>query len=728
MDGLIKTSEAPIFTHPQTTPAEAGIRRLKAIMDALLLEAMHESLDNGEDPLSGRVTRARTALETLTCAITPNLWHRAAAYAIYEGHYEQATSITDRLLMQGPCSMELHLTATLAQLYDRRFQEARDALMSAQQCDNKDRHLTQHINRLRGALDSIVTEQAAQTPYTIPPKRTYVLADQHNGLIDFQLGETLRSLLPGEDVILVQDRIDAYDVKSQYGERILSIETEHRLWERHEGEHKNLRVILKNNNNGHPIKALKMGVRKALGAGSQEVLTRTDNHHWSGVIAGLVKEADTRTKTKASTHALTRLNAHIPKKRIALFGVSKEDYGHGVPIVMLNIVRTLSNSAFTFSYIANDFDTNRITYFDETSQVLDFENRAAFINFIHRVGIQFDILHFHSWHYADHYKPFRCEHDPLGIEILIKQLNPSKVIYTDHANPTEDLRRIHEHHAIDYAALDDASKETFLRDNNLNRFNVQDWRLGWEAASILCRRQIMQLADHIVHVSATQRQEEDQFILPHYTVNGKHAVIWNGTDLLDYQNLPEIQTKSQKLKKDKRNNQQVLYVGRAEKEKGIFDLAAAAARLRKVGAPINLTFVGQFSSDLRRQLDQTATQKNQYTGLIKDRAELAAHYASTDLIAQPTWGECFNQVISEGLAVGTASVVSDISGPKEVYVSNGIAIGHQPQNPHSLAAAIQQALTNNPLRQSVIDKGRQFVAQHLSAKTMAAQYSNLYKA
>lgn len=113
--------------------------------------------------------------------------------------------------------------------------------------------------------------------------------------------------------------------------------------------------------------------------------------------------------------------------------------------------------------------------------------------------------------------------------------------------------------------------------------------------------------------------------------------------------------------------------------------------------------------------------------MIDDRAELAAQYIAADLIAQPTWGECFNQVVSEGLAVGTPSVVSNISGPKEVYVNNGIAIGHQPQAPASLAQEIKRGLTDSALRRDIIEKGKQFVEKRLSAQKMVAQYAGIYQ-
>ena len=99
----------------------------------------------------------------------------------------------------------------------------------------------------------------------------YVLVDQHNNLIELQLDEVLRGLGRKEDVIVIQDRQEACDIKKRYGDKLCSVETEHRVWEQHEGDHRKIRLILKNNNNGNHMKALKMGVRKALGAGTRSI-------------------------------------------------------------------------------------------------------------------------------------------------------------------------------------------------------------------------------------------------------------------------------------------------------------------------------------------------------------------------------------------------------------------------------------------------------------------------
>ena len=721
---LAQTHQARLFSDVEAAPAETGLRRLKSVIDTLLLDALHESAQHDADQslLSRRIAVARRQLEEQDC-LTSAMWCRLAACAIYENQPEKAGEITDRLLMQGVRSFDLYLVAGLAHVFDRRFQEARDMLLLAAHLKGN-----AYLGTVLSALDAVVQEQAAQTPYHAnkAAKRSYVLADQHNGLFERQLMDALSHLQSDEEVIVVQDRMNGYDFRDRYSDLICSVETEHRVWQRYEGQNRNIRVVLKNDNHGIQIKSLKIGVRKALGSGAQEVLTKL-NGSWSNDIAELVRQVDRRTDQHSKIKAVRCLDAYIPTKRVALFGVTR-DAGHGVPVVMLNIARGLSGGAFTYSYISNHFDSNRIEYFDESGLAGEFANRAAFIKFARKHGILFDVLHFHSWHYADHYKPFHSGRDKVGIHAWIEQLKApqAKVVYTDHANPTEDLRRIQTHHDVDYAALSDEAKAAFLAAHNLWNFSIEHWQRGWEATSILSRRQMMQMADYVTHVSATQKMEEAQFILPQYKVNGKHLVVWNGTDMLSYHKLPHVQEQAAQLKQE-RSGKSVLYVGRAEKEKGIFDLAEAAARLRRLDAPINLIYAGNFSPSLRAEIDQLAEQENLYTGVIQDRAQLAAQYLAADLIAQPTWGECFNQVVAEGLAMGTPSVVSNVSGPQEVYVNNGIAFGHQPQSPSSLAEEIKRGIAaDSPLRQEIIAKGMQFVEQHLSVDKMVAQYTDIY--
>ena len=643
---------------------------------------------------------------------------------MYQNCTEEAGRIIDQLLIRGIRTFDLYLVAALVALMDRRFQEAKELLAAASYIEEQ-----AEVEKILSAVKAIVHEQSIQTPHRDKEhNKTYVIADQHDGFLEYLVEDALARLESNDNVIVVLDQMESHELfKRHYGEQICSTETEHKVWQRYEGEGRKIRTLLKNNNNGIHVQALKMGIRKALGAGAQEVLTKV-NSTWSTDLSMLVKQADGANEAQ-STSAIRALQNYIPTKRVALLGVTRLNHGQGVPVVMLNIARGLRGSPFTFSYICNNFDANRIEYFDESGLTGEFENRASLVQFLWKHSLQFNVLHFHSWHFADHYKPFHSGRDGLRLADWLEQLKApgAKTIYTDHANPTDDLRRIQVHHGIDYEALCEKKKENFLNNNTLWDYSLHHWQKGWDATAILSRREMMQAADYVTHVSEIQKIEEERYILTDYTAKNGHAVVWNGTDMIHLKNIPRIKKKAEKIKRD-RIGPTVMYVGRAEKEKGIFDLAEAAARLRRLDAPINLIYAGNFSQRLRSELDAIAGQRNIYTGVITDRSELAAHYAAVDLVAQPTWGECFNQVVSEALAMGTPSVVSNISGPKEIYLDNGIAFGHQPQSPASLAQEIGRAIGDHEARIDIIKKGKSFVEERLSVKHMVDQYIKIYNA
>ena len=66
--GLVRTRAARVFSDPQATPAEVRVRRLKGVIDALVLRVMRESLDRDGDQarLASRVERAKPAWKCST--------------------------------------------------------------------------------------------------------------------------------------------------------------------------------------------------------------------------------------------------------------------------------------------------------------------------------------------------------------------------------------------------------------------------------------------------------------------------------------------------------------------------------------------------------------------------------------------------------------------------------------------------------------------------------------
>ena len=102
-------------------------------------------------------------------------------------------------------------------------------------------------------------------------------------------------------------------------------------------------------------------------------------------------------------------------------------------------------------------------------------------------------------------------------------------------------------------------------------------------------------------------------------------------------------------------------------------------------------------------------------------------YGFAEVVAQPTYGECFNQIAAEALAMGTPVVVSDFSAPGEIYVDSGAAFGCSVQDPEDLADKLYTALFDRERRKRTLAVGERLVAERLNVEAMGREYSNLYQ-
>ena len=241
----------------------------------------------------------------------------------------------------------------------------------------------------------------------------------------------------------------------------------------------------------------------------------------------------------------------------------------------------------------------------------------------------------------------------------------------------------------------------------------------------------MKLADAITYVSATQMHEEEQMI-PYYSFGHKAEVIMNGVDIGKY-NTPETHARAAELREELgigRDEKVVLYAGRMDEEKGIYELATASERLSEAGEKITLVYLGTNGDEFIKQTIRTAAPDVDilFPERIsrEERQKMAAMYAMADVVAQPTWGECFNQIIAEALAMGTPAVVSDYSAPGEIYVKPGAALGSQVRNPEDLAEKLSLLLNEESVRASITGKGKELIDRHLNVESMGRQYMNLY--
>ena len=196
-------------------------------------------------------------------------------------------------------------------------------------------------------------------------------------------------------------------------------------------------------------------------------------------------------------------------------------------------------------------------------------------------------------------------------------------------------------------------------------------------------------------------------------------------------------------------DKKMIFVGRANSSKGSYELAQSLANLRKKGIKnIKGIFVGGgFDARARRELEaldpENARDYLLFTGRVEDPDVLASIYSFGNATVIPSHYECFNLVGVESLKLGKPLIVTNFSGPGEIYIKHpekyGIRIALPVDKPHkegpdryygvdldSLESRIREITTDDALAAELGERGKQFVEEHYSHHLMGKRYAELF--
>jgi glycosyltransferase involved in cell wall biosynthesis len=146
-----------------------------------------------------------------------------------------------------------------------------------------------------------------------------------------------------------------------------------------------------------------------------------------------------------------------------------------------------------------------------------------------------------------------------------------------------------------------------------------------------------------------------------------------------------------------------LYVGRLSREKNTALLVDAFDRLLQAGQPVSLVLVGD--GPYREELQmQCAGRPAVFTGFLTGE-ELAAAYASADVMVFPSTTDTFGNVVLEAQASGLPVIVSDRGGPPDIVGRHKSGIVVDVSRPESLAEAMTLLCTSPQIRQKLRERG-----------------------
>jgi len=193
----------------------------------------------------------------------------------------------------------------------------------------------------------------------------------------------------------------------------------------------------------------------------------------------------------------------------------------------------------------------------------------------------------------------------------------------------------------------------------------------------------------------------------------------------------------------------VLFVGRAVREKGVYELASALRHIYHEFGFVQLrgVFVGDFGPDLRAELASVDPAHSDryvfFTGYQCDADVLASLYTLADVLAIPSYYETFGLVAVEAMRLGTPCVVTEATSACDAFVGrpgrDGVRLALPVGRPHpsdhrrytgvdpvSLACQLFRLLSDDGLAAEMGAAGRDYARTHYTHRTVAEGYLRIY--
>jgi glycosyltransferase involved in cell wall biosynthesis len=226
---------------------------------------------------------------------------------------------------------------------------------------------------------------------------------------------------------------------------------------------------------------------------------------------------------------------------------------------------------------------------------------------------------------------------------------------------------------------------------------------------------VLNCSKRVVAVSrAVMRQAEDFGVAP-----SRLSVVPNAVDLEQFTPLGHANRENDKVR--------VGFVGRLLSNKGPQFLLEAAAQAVKECPNLEFFLVGE--GPLRNYLDQQVNRLGlndhlHFLGIIPDVAEFLRQ---CDVFVRPSLTEGMPLTVLEAMATGVPTIASRVGGTPEIIIDgeNGFLI--EPKNICQLRDCLVRLATDEELRWSMGQRGRTYVEERYSWRSVAVEMVRVYE-
>ncbi|MBI5102976.1 MAG: glycosyltransferase family 4 protein [Nitrospirae bacterium] len=236
-------------------------------------------------------------------------------------------------------------------------------------------------------------------------------------------------------------------------------------------------------------------------------------------------------------------------------------------------------------------------------------------------------------------------------------------------------------------------------------------------------KMVLEKADAIITVSNDLAKMATKMATPKNI-----QVIYNGVDTAKFCRFENREAVKKSLGIPVRSRV-IVFAGRCEKEKGIFELLEAFARVEKKTSDIYLLIIGaDHTGGAVKNLieDYGIRDKTLLKGTIP-HDEMPVCMNAGDIFVLPSYAEGMANVIYEAMACGLPVVTTNVGGMPEVVSHGSEGFLCQPKNSSELEICITALLDNPALSEEMGLRAIRKVREMFSWETNATKHSNLYK-
>ncbi len=237
-------------------------------------------------------------------------------------------------------------------------------------------------------------------------------------------------------------------------------------------------------------------------------------------------------------------------------------------------------------------------------------------------------------------------------------------------------------------------------------------------------RMTLSIANKILAVT---NYEKNFLVSKFYLNDEKISVVPNGVEVDKFRNLPDPQAIISRYGLQK--SRVALFVGRIERKKGIQYLLRAAPKIVSEFPDFKILLVGP-DWGYRNELKKIAKRINIeniviFAGPLKE-LDLLKAYNLSEFTILPSLGEATGLTILESMAAGRPIVASRLPTIAEFVIHEKDGMLFEPGNPEKLANSIISLMSNQKLREKLIQNGK-IISEQRDWSKIVKMITDIYK-